>query len=75
MMVISRRESTMATAEAALAKMRAICLALPGSSEAVHFGEACFRVGKRIFASCGGEAGFGEVEASDFRVDSDARSP
>jgi predicted DNA-binding protein (MmcQ/YjbR family) len=37
--------------------MREICLSLPGAAEAPHFGESCFRVGKRIFASCGGKAG------------------
>jgi predicted DNA-binding protein (MmcQ/YjbR family) len=37
--------------------MREICLWLPGTVEADHFGEACFRVGKRIFASCGEKGG------------------
>ena len=47
----------MATAETALRRMRAICLSLPETVEAEHFGEACFRVGKRIFASCGEKDG------------------
>ena len=47
----------MATAQTALRQMRHICLSLPDSVEAKHFGEVCFRVGKRIFASCGGKAG------------------
>jgi hypothetical protein len=33
--------------------MREICLPLPDVSESEHFGEACFRVGRRIFATCG----------------------
>ena len=47
----------MATAQAALRHMRHVCLSLPDSVEAEHYGEVCFRVGKRIFASCGEKAG------------------
>ncbi len=47
----------MATTHAALRMMRAVCLALPDTAETEHFGEVCFRVGKRIFASCGEKAG------------------
>src|SRR5512132_3955659 len=47
----------MATAATALHKMREVCLSLPETVEAEHFGEVCFRVGKRIFASCGEKAG------------------
>jgi hypothetical protein len=37
--------------------MRRICLSLPDTIEAEHFGEAYFRVGKRGFASCGEKDG------------------
>ena len=47
----------MATTQTALRMMREICLSLPETAEAEHFGEACFRVGKRIFASCGEKVG------------------
>ncbi len=47
----------MATAQTALHRMREVCLLLPETVEAEHFGEVCFRVGKRIFASCGDKAG------------------
>jgi len=47
----------MATARMALRKMRELCLSLPDTVEANHFGETCFRVGKRIFASCGEKDG------------------
>jgi hypothetical protein len=47
----------MATTQTTLRVMREICLSLPDTVEADHFGEACFRVGKRIFASCGEKAG------------------
>src|SRR4051812_1790581 len=42
---------------AALATMRRFCLSLPDTTEAAHFGEVCFRVGKKIFASCGEKDG------------------
>ena len=38
----------MATAQTALRMMREVCLSLPDTVEAEHFGEACFRVAKRI---------------------------
>lgn len=47
----------MATARTALRMMREICLSLPDTAEAKHFGEACFRVGKRMFATCGEKDG------------------
>ena len=47
----------MATSKMALRKMREICLSLPDVGEAQHFGESCFYVGKRIFATCGDKAG------------------
>jgi predicted DNA-binding protein (MmcQ/YjbR family) len=47
----------MATTQTALRMMREVCLSLPETAEAEHFGEACFRVGKRIFASCGEKDG------------------
>jgi predicted DNA-binding protein (MmcQ/YjbR family) len=37
--------------------MREFCLSLPDTAESEHFGEACFRVGKRLFASCGEKDG------------------
>src|SRR5262245_40920800 len=37
--------------------MRETCLSLPDTVEADHFGAVCFRVGKRIFASCGEKDG------------------
>jgi predicted DNA-binding protein (MmcQ/YjbR family) len=47
----------MATAQAALRQMRAICLSLPETGEAEHFGQHCFHVGGRLFALCGEKAG------------------
>src|SRR5262245_49550702 len=47
----------MATPHTALRMMREICLSLPETSEGEHFGEASFRVGKRIFATCGEKDG------------------
>lgn len=37
--------------------MREVCLSLPDPAEAEHFGEVCFRVKKRIFATCGEQDG------------------
>jgi predicted DNA-binding protein (MmcQ/YjbR family) len=37
--------------------MRAMCLALPDTVEGDHFGESCFRVGRKIFATCGEKDG------------------
>lgn len=45
------------TARTLLRMMREFCLSLPETDEAEHFGEACFRVGKRIFATCGEKHG------------------
>jgi predicted DNA-binding protein (MmcQ/YjbR family) len=47
----------MATAQAALRWMRKTCLSLPDTVEGDHFGESCFRVGKKIFATCGEKDG------------------
>ena len=47
----------MATTAAAMKKMREICLALPDTTEDVHFGEVAFKVKKKLFASCGEKAG------------------
>ena len=47
----------MVTSKMALRKMREICWSLPGSVETEHFGESCFCVGKKIFASCGEKSG------------------
>jgi predicted DNA-binding protein (MmcQ/YjbR family) len=47
----------MPAAAAALRKMRAICRSLPDTGQSEHFGQACFRVGRKIFASCGQKAG------------------
>lgn len=47
----------MATAQTALRQMRDICLSLPDTVEADHFGEVCFRVSKRGFATCGEKDG------------------
>ena len=52
-----RRSNVMATAGTALRMMREICLSLPETVESEHFGEACFRIGNRIFASCGQKDG------------------
>ena len=47
----------MASAHTALRMMREVCLSLPDTAEATHFGEVCFRVGKRMFATCGEKKG------------------
>jgi predicted DNA-binding protein (MmcQ/YjbR family) len=41
----------------ALQWMRDVCLALPGTSEATHFGEIAFKVGSKLFATCGDKRG------------------
>ena len=41
----------------ALAWMREVCLALPDTSEGVHYGEVVFKVGGKLFASCGNKRG------------------
>ena len=43
--------------DAALAKMRKICLALPDTKETPTWGQPHFRVGEKIFAGCGLEKG------------------
>jgi len=43
--------------DAALKKMRAICLALPDTKETPTWGQPHFRVGEKIFAGCGEEKG------------------
>src|SRR5262249_35564681 len=74
------RTQAVATAQAALRNMREICLSLPGTAETVHFGESCFRVGKKIFASCGEKTGVYrlvfqlEPQRASWLVDSDPDS-
>ena len=41
----------------ALKWMREVCLALPNTSEGVHYGEIVFKVGPELFASCGAKRG------------------
>jgi len=53
---MTERQDT-GVAEAALERMRKICLALEDTDEASHFGEAAFRVGGKMFASCGVKKG------------------
>jgi len=43
--------------DAALSKMRRICLALPDTKETPTWGQPHFRVGEKIFAGCGLEKG------------------
>ena len=47
----------MAIAQTALRMMRDVSLSLPETVEAKHFREMCFRVRKRVFASCGEKDG------------------
>jgi predicted DNA-binding protein (MmcQ/YjbR family) len=69
----------MADVHTALQRMREVCLSVPATVEAEHFGEVCFRVGKRIFASCGEKDGVCrlvfqlEPGHTSRLVDSDAR--
>jgi predicted DNA-binding protein (MmcQ/YjbR family) len=51
----------MATAEAALKKMREICLSLPDAREGAHFGETAFYVKSKLFATCGDKHGTFEI--------------
>jgi hypothetical protein len=51
----------MASAAQALAKMREICLALPGTREGDHFGSAAFYVKGKLFATCGAKDGACEI--------------
>ena len=60
--VDSRRPATLASVNlkpfnAALAKMRRICLALPDTKETPTWGQPHFRVGEKIFAGIGLERG------------------
>jgi predicted DNA-binding protein (MmcQ/YjbR family) len=47
----------MAKSNPVLAKVRAICLALPDTKETPTWGQPHFRVGEKIFAGCGEEKG------------------
>jgi predicted DNA-binding protein (MmcQ/YjbR family) len=47
----------MAKTDPVLARMRAICLALPDTKETLTWGEPHFRVGEKIFAGYGGHKG------------------
>jgi predicted DNA-binding protein (MmcQ/YjbR family) len=49
--------NAMTDAETALQKMREICLSLPDADEKTSWGEPHFRVGGKIFASCGEKDG------------------
>lgn len=40
-----------------LKKVRALCLALPETTEGAHFGKVAFYVGKKLFATAGNEKG------------------
>jgi len=51
----------MAEGTSALEKMRQICLSLPNTSEGSHFGQRAFKVGKKMFATCGDRRGEWEV--------------
>lgn len=54
----------MATPAAALKLMRSICLSLPDTSEGTHYGKASFKVGRKMFATCGEEkVGYGMIVA------------
>ena len=50
----------------ALTWMRGVCLALPDTSEGIHYGEIVFKVGNNMFASCGAKQGPRSIA---FRVD------
>ena len=50
----------------ALKWMREVCLALPDASEGLHYGEIVFKVGAKMFASCGAKSGAREIV---FRID------
>jgi predicted DNA-binding protein (MmcQ/YjbR family) len=45
------------TDDQALKWMRATCLALPDTSEGIHYGEIVFKIGSKLFASCGDKKG------------------
>ncbi|HEV8113125.1 MAG TPA: MmcQ/YjbR family DNA-binding protein [Planctomycetota bacterium] len=47
----------MAKSNPVLARVRAICLALPDTKETPTWGQPHFRVGEKIFAGCGEEKG------------------
>jgi hypothetical protein len=51
----------MATAAAALEKMREICLSFPDTREGDHFGQAGFYVKRKLFAVCGEKRGVCEI--------------
>ena len=53
----SQPRRTSKTDDQALKWMREVCLALPGTSEGVHYGEIVFKVGPKLFASCGDKRG------------------
>jgi predicted DNA-binding protein (MmcQ/YjbR family) len=46
------KTTTKTKASPTLAKVRAICLGLPTTSEGLHFGDISFKAGKKMFATC-----------------------
>ena len=60
--------------DAALKRMRKICLGFPDTDEANHFGDISFRVKKKMFASFGDQIVFGlEPDHAITLVDQDQR--
>ena len=51
----------MKTPEAAIAKVREICLSFPDTREGDHFGETAFFVKGKLFATCGAKHGVCEI--------------
>ena len=51
----------MATAKAALEKMREICLSFPDTREGPHFGQTAFYVKGKLFAVCGDKYGVWQI--------------
>ena len=59
--VVTTEEQTMATAKAALEKMREICLSFPDTREGIHFGQTAFYARGKLFAICGGKHGVCQI--------------
>jgi predicted DNA-binding protein (MmcQ/YjbR family) len=47
--------TTKKQAASAIDEMRKICAALPNTTEGAHFGKSAFKVGGKMFATCGNE--------------------
>jgi predicted DNA-binding protein (MmcQ/YjbR family) len=60
---------TKAQVESALAKIRAICLALPNTKETLSWGSPHFRVGEKIFSGFGEEKGKGIAIGAKLEMD------